>query len=83
MLVHMDEKWFFAIAVRKNNKHVPALAVCPAPNTVQHKSRIEKVMGLCTTGFLPFNNDIEKGGVLIKIDFERAGRIEKATRDTY
>ena len=83
MLVHMDEKWFFAIAVRKNNKHVPALAVCPAPNTVQHKSHIEKVMGLCTTGFLPFNNDIEKGGVSIKIDFERAGRMEKATRDTY
>ena len=40
-------------------------------------------MCLCTTGFLPKNNDIEEGGTAIKIDFDRAGRMQRASRDTY
>ena len=83
MLAHMDEKWFYAIVVRQNNKYVPYLCVEPAPNTVHHKSHVAKVMCLCTTAFLPFKNDITSGGTAKRVDFERVGRMQKAKKDTY
>ena len=83
LLLHNDEKWFYAIVVRTHNKYVPYLAVVPAANKTHHRSHVDKVMCLCTTGFLPKNNDIEEGGTAIKIDFDRAGRMQRASRDTY
>jgi hypothetical protein len=38
VLMHMDEKWFFAIVVRRNNKSVPFLGVAPVHQTASRKA---------------------------------------------
>ena len=45
----MDEKWFFAVVTRRNNKNIASLGVAPALQHVHHKSHIHKVMGICVT----------------------------------
>jgi len=83
LLVHMDEKWFYAIVVRRNNKRVPALGVFPIEHAIQHKNHVYKVMFIASTGFVPHNNDIENGGVGYKISFVRVGRMVPAARTTF
>jgi hypothetical protein len=69
LLAHNDEKWFYTIVVRTHNKCVPVLGVFPVKQSVHHKSHIEKIIALATTGFPPHDNNIEKGGVAHKPDF--------------
>lgn len=83
VLVHLDEKWFFAIVVRKNNKLVPWLGVEPVQHEIHHKSHIYKEMIAASTAFAPFGNDMERGGVAYKISFERIGRLVAAIKDTF
>ena len=61
VLVHMDEKWFYAIVTRRNNKSIPFMGIEPVNHSCQHKSHIYKVMGICSTGFVPIDNDMTKG----------------------
>jgi hypothetical protein len=49
----MDEKWFFAIVVRKHNKSVPFLGVLPVHHAVHHKSHIDKLMVIDRYNGLP------------------------------
>ena len=83
VLAHMDEKWFYGIVVRRNNKCVPMMGVQAFNTAVHHKSHIPKVMGIATTMFVPHSNDMERGGVAIKVNLERVGRMAKAKKDSY
>lgn len=81
--VHMDEKWFFAVVARKNNKCVPFLGVAPVQHAVQHKSHICKVMALASSGNFPFWNDMERGGAAKKVSLVRVGRMQAAAKDSH
>ena len=83
VLVHMDEKWFWSIVVRRNLKCIPVLGIEPVQHGVQHKSHLDKTMGIASTGFIPTNNDITKGGVAHLVSLTRVGKSEKAVRNTY
>jgi hypothetical protein len=83
VLLHMDEKWFFAIVVRKHNKSVPFLGVLPVHHAVHHKSHIDKLMVIATTAFLPFRNGMTKGGTAKRVSCVRVGAMRPAERDTY
>ena len=84
LLVHMDEKWFYSVAVRNKNKFVPFLGMQnKVSSTVQHKSHIHKEMLICTTAYLPHNNDMERGGMAYKVSMERVGKLLPAKRDSY
>ena len=78
VLVHMDEKWFYTIIVRKNNKKVPILCVLPMQYAIHHKSHISKCMCVCLSAFLPLDNDIGKGGEAIKLSLLRYGKMSEA-----
>ena len=70
LLTQMDEKCSFAIVTRGSNKSISSLGIEPIAQTSHHKSYIHKVMGIVVTGFIPLDNDIEKGGRAIKISLE-------------
>ena len=44
---------------------------------------MHKVFGIATSGFLPVDNDIEKGGRAVKVRMDRAGRMVAAKEDSY
>jgi hypothetical protein len=46
IIVHLDEKWFFGLVVRKKNKSVPFLGVEPVSHSIHHRSHINKVVSL-------------------------------------
>ena len=83
LFAQMDEKCFFAIVTRGSNKSISSLGIEPIAQTSHHKSYIHKVMGIVVTGFIPLDNDIEKGGRAIKISLERAERMKKETKNSY
>ena len=85
LLVHMDEKWFYAIVVRRNNKFVQFLGMeeKDISHMVQKKQHIRKEMFICTTGYLPHNNDVASGGLSYKITMERVGQMIPAKRNIY
>jgi hypothetical protein len=83
LLCHMDEKWFYAIVIRKNNKSIPALGVEPVQHNIQHKSHIYKEMMIASTAFLPHDNDMTKGGAAFKLNLVRVGRKQPAKKDSY
>ena len=69
--------------MRKNAKSFEGLD--PAVMRAYHKSHISKVMGICTVAYA-FINNVENGGVAVKIDLSRcqsnkvAGRMQKKSR---
>ena len=75
--------WFWSIVVRRNLKCIPVLGIEPGQHGVQHKSHLDKTMGIASTGFIPTNNDITKGGVAHLVSLTRVGKSEKAVRNTY
>ena len=83
MLVDQDEKWFFALVARTNLKSIPMLGIIPHTHKCGNKRHIEKVMVTCTTGFIPRDNIIEKGGIGVKVSFNRIGALVEATRTSY
>jgi len=83
VLVHMDEKWFYAIVTRRNNKYIPFMGIEPVNHSCHHKSHIYKVMGICSTGFAPIDNDMTKGGRTEKVSLVRVGKMLPAAKDTF
>ena len=83
VLVHMDEKWFYVIVVRRNLKSIPQFNIEPVSHAVQHKSHIGKTMGIASTAFVPFNNDVSKGGKAYLVSLTRVGRVVRASKNTY
>jgi len=83
LLVHNDEKWFFALVQRRHLTHVPLLGCVPKAHGIHHKSHIGKILGISTVGYLSYFNDVVQGGEGIKIDMERAGGMVRASRDSY
>lgn len=83
LLVHMDEKWFHAIVLRKFSKLIPAVGVLPTKKDVHHKSHIDKIMCICFLAFLPEDNDISKGGKAYNVGMWRAGHMVEAKRNSY
>ena len=43
LIVHMDEKWFYSMVLRRHSKMIPALGIIPKNTHVHHKKHIEKV----------------------------------------
>ena len=80
---HIDEKWFYSLVVRMNQKSVPTYGVKCVWNHIHHKNNIEKILCICAMAFLPNDNDMRKGGRAEKICMTRAGGMTKATRNTY
>ena len=80
VLCHMDEKWFYAVRTRCNQKVVLSENVEGKDFNAQHKSHIGKEMYIVMTGFVPVDNDITKGGNAYTISLVRVGRKVKAKK---
>jgi hypothetical protein len=83
VLVHMDEKWFYEIVLRRNVKYVPFFGIELVDHSIQHKSHIGKQMVVASTYFLPVNNNMGKGGHAFLGSLVRVGKMLPAKRDTY
>ena len=73
LLAQMDEKCFFAIVTRGNNKSISSLGVEPIAQKTHHKSHIHKVTGITVTGFISLEKDLEKGGEQLKYRLSELG----------
>ena len=83
VLVHMDEKWFYAVKTRSNCKVLTSIGLQPNDYYAQHKNHIGKEMYIVVTAFVLNENDITRGGKAIPIACVRVGRKVKATKDSY
>ena len=84
LLVHMDKKWFYSTVKRKNNKYVPFLGMeKPTYHRVNKKSHLDKEMYICSTAFLPSDNNIASGGLSFCLSCERVGHYTPARKTTY
>ena len=52
VVVHMDEKWFYAIRSRSNCKELTAIGLEPEPYFVQHKNHIGKLLFVVVTAYV-------------------------------
>jgi len=68
---------------RNNAKQITSLGIFPVDYTVRHKSHIEKIMIICTTGIIPYEGDIMKGGIGVKVLFSRVGCMTEAKQDSH
>ena len=83
ILVHMDEKWFYAVVTRTNCKVLTSIGLEPIDYFCQHKNHIQKEMYIVVTAFVMNQNNIRGGGKAIPIACVRVGRMEKAKKDSY
>ena len=84
VLVHMDEKWFYAVRTRANCKILTSIGLKQADYRAHHKSHIGKEMYIVVTAYvLRDRNDITKGGTAVPVSLIRVGRMVKAKRNTY
>ena len=84
VLIHMDEKWFYAVRARSNTKVITSIGLEPNDYYVHHKNHIGKEMYICAKAFvLTQNNDITRGGVAVPISMIRVGKMTATKRDTY
>ena len=83
VLVHMDEKWFYAIRCRSTNKVLTSIGMEPVDFYNQHKNHVHKEMFVVCTAFVPLNNDITAGGTAVPISCTRVGRMLPAKRDAF
>ena len=83
MLVYMNETWFWAVDKQRHNKKIISLEIQPIDHKTYHTSHINKVIGIVISGFLPVDNDIEKGRRIMKVGTYRAGRVMAAKEDSY
>ena len=83
VLNHMDEKWFYVVRCRTNYIVITSIGVEPNDYYAQHKNHIRKQTFIVVTSFVLNNNDIEKGGTTIPSCCVRAGKMVKASRDSY
>ena len=80
---HIDEKWFYSLVIRMNNKLVPVWGVQGVWNRIHHKNAIDKILAICAMAFAPIDNDIRKGGRAKKLTITRSGGMKTAQKDTY
>ena len=83
VLVHMDEKWFYAVVARTNCKVLTSIGLDPVDYFCHHKNHIQKEMYIVVTAFVLNGNDISRGGKAIPVACVRVGRMVKAKKDTY
>lgn len=83
MLVYMNETWFWAVDKQRHNKKIMLLEIQPIDHKTYHTSHINKVIGIVISGFLPVDNDIEKGRRIMKVGTYRAGRVMAAKEGSY
>ena len=84
VLVHMDEKWFYAVKTRSNCKILTSIGLAPAEYYAHHKNHIGKEMYIVVTAYVLKNgNDITKGGVAVPISLVCVGKMVTAKRNTY
>ena len=84
VLIHMDEKWFYAIRTRNNNKVLASIGLSQNFSYVQHKSHIGKEMYVVVTGYVLLDgNDIRKGGKVVPIAIVCVGKMVKLSQDSY
>ena len=62
---------------------VPFLGIEPVIHNVQHKSHLQKTMGIASAAFVPKGNDMTAGGEAHLVSFVRVGKQVKAKKDTY
>ena len=68
VLVHMDEKWFYAVRTRSNCKVLTSIGLEQADYRAHHKNHIGKEMYIVVTAYvLRDGNDITKGGTAIPV----------------
>ena len=79
----MDEKCFFAIRTRSNQKVITSEGILPHEFKAQHKSHIGKEMYIAMTDFRLNHNDITKGGQAYQVSLVRVGSMVKATKDSF
>ena len=83
VLVHMDEKWFYACKTRSNCKVLTSIGMVPVDYYVHHKSHVGKEMYITVTAYALNENDISKGGTAIPISLLRVGKDGEYKKDTY
>jgi hypothetical protein len=79
LLIHMDEKWFFAVVRRKRQKCIASLGIMPHNFKVRHKSHVHKTMFVAVTGCCFEEGDIQAGGVGVRVCLKRVCRRKKVT----
>ena len=83
VLVHMDEKWFYAVRTRSNTKVLTSIGLEPNDYYAQHRNHIGKEMYIVCTAFVLNGSDITAGGKAIPIACIRVGKKVKAKKDSY
>ena len=83
VLVHMDEKWFYAIVTRANCKVLTSIGLEPTDYFAQHKAHVGKELYIVVTAYVLNNNDITAGGKAIPISCIRVGEMVPAIKDSY
>ena len=83
VLMHMDEKWFYAVRTRGNTKVLTSIGLDPSDYYAHHKNHIGKEMYIVCTAFVLNNNDITAGGKAVPISCVRVGRMAPAKKSTY
>ena len=84
VLLHLDEKWFYAYKRRCYNKILTSIGLTNKHVYVRNKSHIEKEMYVVATAFIPHeNNDLTKGGKAVPIACIRCGELEVAKEDSH
>ena len=84
VMMHMDEKWFFAFKTRKHGKILTSIGLDKNHVYDRNKNKIYKEMYVVATAFIPhFNNDITKGGRAVPIACVRCGDLEMAEKDSF
>jgi len=80
---HIDEKWFYLLVIRKNNKAVPVWGVQGVFNRIHHKSAIDKILAICGIAYVPHSSDLRRGGTAKKLTITRCGDMVEAKKDSY
>lgn len=83
VMVHMDEKWFYAVKTRSNCKVLTSIGLEPTNHHVQHRSHVDKLMFICVTAYVLNDNDIERGGKCITVAMIPVAVEQEAARTTY
>ena len=83
LLMHLDEKWFYVIKTRCNQKVITSMGVNGKHAYAHHKSNVGKQMYIVMTGFSPTDNDFLKGGTAHMISAVLVGKALPAKKDSY
>ena len=83
LYTNIDEKWFYSLVIRKNNKVVPEFGVFPVFHRIHHKDNVDKLLAICAIGFAPTDNDLRSGGRGFKICITRCGGMVAAKKDSF